>query len=247
MLRRSLQIRTTTHRRKASSTRPANTRRIDLFAGPGSGCGRLRFVRSPHVATLVLNYKHDKWAVTPALQWSAGTHYGYPIATLGVDPSACGGTHWPGTVAGDPRYPYGGTGAPLTSRLAGQRRNPVDSDSESRNRQVRRRRSSVRYPHRVTLASQSQLHDESEGHRSTDPLEHHRQVLRRDGRLWTNVPGVSSSKVCGYDGGYSGVGIHPIGNNYNPGVPVQPFQGQSYYPGISTLPFNAYLDFKIKF
>lgn len=41
----------------------------------------------PNVTTLVVNYKHDKWAVTPALQYSSGAFYGYPLDTPGVDPA----------------------------------------------------------------------------------------------------------------------------------------------------------------
>ena len=62
---------------------------------------------------------------------------------------------------------------------------------------------------------------------------------------WTNVPGVSKSKVCGYGGSGNGI-FNGVGNAYNPGQPIQPVVANSYGPLFSSLPFNAYLDFKIK-
>ncbi|HEX3670762.1 MAG TPA: TonB-dependent receptor [Candidatus Cybelea sp.] len=46
---------------------------------------------SPYVGTLLLNYKHQKFAVTPSLQFQGGGKYGEPIAEAGIDPaSGCG-------------------------------------------------------------------------------------------------------------------------------------------------------------
>ncbi len=41
----------------------------------------------PSVASFVLNYKHDKWSITPTLAYSSGAAYGSPLS-------------WPGTVPG---------------------------------------------------------------------------------------------------------------------------------------------------
>ena len=51
---------------------------------------------APYVATLLLNYKHDKFAITPSFQFSGGGKYGTPETTPGVDPAA-GCTPLPGT------------------------------------------------------------------------------------------------------------------------------------------------------
>ncbi|HVN69600.1 MAG TPA: TonB-dependent receptor [Candidatus Binatia bacterium] len=46
---------------------------------------------SPYVGTLLLNYRHQKFAVTPSLQFQGGGKYGEPIAEDGIDPaSGCG-------------------------------------------------------------------------------------------------------------------------------------------------------------
>jgi hypothetical protein len=46
---------------------------------------------SPYVGTLVLNYKHQRFAITPSLQFQGGGKYGIPISEAGIDPaSGCG-------------------------------------------------------------------------------------------------------------------------------------------------------------
>ncbi len=44
---------------------------------------------SPWVASLLLNYRHDKLAVTPSLNFQTGGYYGSPLDTEGLDPRAC--------------------------------------------------------------------------------------------------------------------------------------------------------------
>jgi hypothetical protein len=63
----------------------------------------------PHVATLVMNYKHDQWAFTPTVQFTAGGKYGSPVNGVGIDP-ASGCAPLGGSVVGDPRYTYGAVG-----------------------------------------------------------------------------------------------------------------------------------------
>ena len=70
----------------------------------------------PHVASLLLSYKHDKMRVSPSLQFSGGGKYGSPTQGIGIDPAAGGCTPLAAAVAGpiaagsDPRYPYGAPG-----------------------------------------------------------------------------------------------------------------------------------------
>jgi outer membrane receptor protein involved in Fe transport len=64
---------------------------------------------APHVAALVLNYKHGPLSVTPSFQFQGGARYGAPLNTVGLDPAGgCGVLSSP--IAGDPRYPYGAPG-----------------------------------------------------------------------------------------------------------------------------------------
>ncbi len=45
----------------------------------------------PYAASLILNYKHDKWAITPSLTFAGGGKYGYPQSNPGIDPAGCTG------------------------------------------------------------------------------------------------------------------------------------------------------------
>jgi hypothetical protein len=79
----------------------------DIF--PGGIGGSANSFEIPYVAALVLNYKHNKWAITPSFQFLAGNRYGSPETTPGVDPAAGGCATSPTAI--DPgRYPYGAPG-----------------------------------------------------------------------------------------------------------------------------------------
>jgi hypothetical protein len=70
----------------------------------------------PHVATVIVQYKKDKWAFIPSIQFHGGQKYGAPETTFGFDPSSCP-TGLASPVAGDPRYQFGGTGTAADARL----------------------------------------------------------------------------------------------------------------------------------
>ncbi len=75
--------------------------------GIGTGVNAYTY---PYVASLILQYKHKKLAVTPSFQFVAGNRYGAPETMPGIDP-AFGCAAIAGAVTtGDPRYPYGAAG-----------------------------------------------------------------------------------------------------------------------------------------
>lgn len=43
----------------------------------------------PNVASLVINYRHDKYTITPSLRWSSGSVYGSPLVWPGYLPDFC--------------------------------------------------------------------------------------------------------------------------------------------------------------
>lgn len=45
--------------------------------------------QAPWVSSLILNYRHDRFAITPSLQYDSGTRYGEPMDIVGVDPRSC--------------------------------------------------------------------------------------------------------------------------------------------------------------
>ena len=63
----------------------------DIFPGSTAFPGAYGAFSAPYVASLVLNYKHDKYAITPSFQFVGGERYGYPLSSVGIDPAAgCG-------------------------------------------------------------------------------------------------------------------------------------------------------------
>jgi hypothetical protein len=86
----------------------ANYPTYDLFPGPIGSAAQA--YGAPFVASLVLNYKHDRLAITPSLQFVGGERYGAPETTPGIDPAGgCAALPF-GAQTGDPRYPYGNPG-----------------------------------------------------------------------------------------------------------------------------------------
>jgi hypothetical protein len=45
---------------------------------------------SPWVGSVILNYRKDKFAITPSVQFTEGTSYGTPYDVIGYDPRECG-------------------------------------------------------------------------------------------------------------------------------------------------------------
>jgi len=87
----------------------------DIF--PGGVGGSANSFAVPYAATLVLNYKHDKFAITPSLQFVGGNRYGSPETMVGIDPAAGGCGFVSGNPNTDPRYPYGAAGGGVYDAL----------------------------------------------------------------------------------------------------------------------------------
>jgi hypothetical protein len=61
----------------------------DILPAPFQGANGYE---TPDVATLVLNYKRNKFAFTPSMTYSSGSFYGSPLVWPGYDPLTCTGT-----------------------------------------------------------------------------------------------------------------------------------------------------------
>lgn len=61
----------------------------DVIPGPYSAENGYE---TPDVLALILNYKHDRFSITPSFLLSSGAKYGAPLAWPGYDPSNCGAT-----------------------------------------------------------------------------------------------------------------------------------------------------------
>ena len=63
---------------------------FDTFPG-ALGLPAAQAFGSPYVASILLNYKHRRFAITPSFQFQGGGKYGVPLAEAGIDPaSGCG-------------------------------------------------------------------------------------------------------------------------------------------------------------
>ncbi len=58
----------------------------DVIPGPSAGTNGYAV---PSVATLILNYRTDKFAITPSLSYSSGAEYGAPTVWPGYVPQSC--------------------------------------------------------------------------------------------------------------------------------------------------------------
>jgi hypothetical protein len=219
--------------------------------GVGSGSNGFDY---PYVATLVLNYKHDRFSITPSLQFVAGNRYGAPETTPGIDPVTC--TAALGSpVAGDPRYPYGAAGgSPYNAAdctLFGQQTtNPVGSvipdpytghfDGIGEFREPAQLLANLRLSYTASknvefVATLTNLYNRCFGGQKT---------------AFTYY---TTPQVCSYQ--TLGASQAPVGNAYNPGDNVQTFLKYPYEPafgvyndnGDSTIaPFSAYFSMRVR-
>jgi hypothetical protein len=214
--------------------------------GIGTGVNAYNF---PYVASMVFNYKRDKLAITPALQFVAGNRYGAPETTPGMDPAAgCSALGTP--VASDPRYRYG-LPSPATSA------NEYDASTCL---------SSITIPDPYTgnfdaiggFREPSQLlghlrisYDVSP--KATVVLTLANLIDTCFGEQKTAFTYYWSTKVCSY-GNLTNF-VSPVGNLYNPGDNVQTFLKYPYEPNFGTyndqtsslgMPFTAYLSLQVK-
>ncbi len=187
---------------------------------------------APYVATLVLNYKHQRWAVTPSVQFQGGTRYGAPETTPGIDPQAgCS------ALAGTTRYDATTcAGTIVIPNLYTGQFDPLGSFTQP-NQILGNLQLSYDVSPKITLVG---------------------TLANVFNNCWGGTPEpwtVSNSKVCSYT--YVGQGAIPtVGNLYNPGSVIQQ---QFRYPYLASMqsyndnnttnfisPFQFYLEARVK-
>ena len=191
----------------------------------------------PDYGTLVVNYRHDKWTFAPLLQLIAGSRYGGPQQQIGVDPTTCGVLPGGGSVVGDPRYPFGGTGAPYnaptcTGTIFIPDQVTGNFDSPGAFREPSQLTANLQVAYRATERTTFRL----------TAVNLYLQCFGGSGEPWN----VSDRRFCGYDvlPGH----VPPVGNIYNPGDTIQRIVQYPY--GIEQLaqpsPANLYLNIEVK-
>ena len=205
----------------------------------------------PYVGTLLLNYKHDRFTITPSLQFEGGQRYGEPENTEGVQPNGCT-AGLAGSLAGDPRY-MGGTaglgGAPYDATTCGALIAIPNIYNHNQFDQI------AQYVAPSQLLANLQLsYDISPKITATLTMTNIANYCFGGTKTaWTTALG--NGKTCSYTGTASAFVQNPVGNFYNPGTSINPVYQYPYqpYPGTynpdgqtPNQPFNAYLNFNIK-
>ena len=194
---------------------------------------------TPFAATVVLNWKHDKLAISPQFQFFEGGYYGDPLTGNGFDPSSlCQALPGGATITGDPRYKFGGTGSPADAlsclgtiptpdRFTGNFDNL--GAFRSPNQFLMHMQISYDVSSRVALTlNLANIVDQCSGGTSMP---------------WTHL---ASNKVCGYTLPGYGAPLQYGSNIYNPGSTFQPMLQFPYQENPTQQVFNAFLGLKIK-
>ncbi len=217
----------------------------DIFpAGIGSSASAFG---APYTSTLVLNYKHDRWSITPSFQFQGGTRYGAPLTEPGINPDSACGILAPGTNS---NYPYGNPG-PNAYDASGCTAGLVIPDPFTKTFD---NLGSFVQPNQFMMNAQVS-YDVSP--RVTITAAFANIVNRCWGgtkAAWT----VSDPNICSYGIVANGL-IPPAGNVFNPGSPaaLQPFRQFPYQGafgpfdinGLNTTskqPFNMYFEARVK-
>ena len=225
-----------------------------LALKPGVYTGSPEFYVSPYVTNLVLNYRHQKLAITPSLQLQAGSVYGSPYDVTGLDPRNCFANQADAgaVAAGSPTaqncdFLSAGPGAapgftylyipnPQTGKFAGY--------GEYRQPNLAMMNLQVSYDVSPKVTLQLTATDLWHG------------CFGGSSEPWTkaNAP---SNVNCGYygNGWYAGGnwynGSSPQDAAANYGVSAYPWESQSYLPKVNNsiggyIPFSLYLQAQIK-
>lgn len=205
----------------------------DIFpAGIGSS---VNAYGAPYVGTLILQYKHDKLSVTPALQFFGGQRFGAPLTTLGIAPDACTGA-LAGSTAGDARYPYGAAGgAPFDYATCGQLAGGIPDTYSGKFDTIGA----------FVAPSQLQLHlqvayDVSPQVQLQATFANLVNTCFGGSKTGFNQPG-----ACGY-GLIANGATGAVGNTYNPGSAIQPYVQAPYLPAYASGPLNVFVQAKIR-
>ncbi len=226
-----------------------------LVALPGVNNNDIGLYDIPWVSSLILNWRHDKFAVTPSLQLSTGSSYGSPFTVQGVDPRLCSAVDT-SAGAGNQQCAYTsliGQGDTATGQLfiPNPETGAFDTMGAYHNPNILVANIAFSYDlsPRITvnLTVANLFHTCFGG--SKEP--------------WTTAY-PPSTDICSYGANGAYVSNYQLGSGYatpgNPssysavanGTSVEPWQLQPYSPGLGTFagvlppPLNAYLTFNVK-
>jgi hypothetical protein len=199
----------------------------------------------------VLNYKHDRFSITPSLQLQAGARYGSPEANMGVDPSTC--DILAGSNSGnDPRYNVSGSGWGGVNGVAGYNALTCGNQLAIPNVMSKSFDGMGAFVQPTQLVGNLQIsYDVSPKITLVGTFANvFNTCFGGSKEAWT----MKNGNICSYGLVYGGL-VNPVGNVFNPGdsipggiaYPYQAALGAVNVDGNSTkTPFNFYLDARIK-
>jgi hypothetical protein len=230
---------------------------------------------SPFNGALILNYRHDKFAITPSFQLTAGTSYGGPMDLVGLDPRTCTANS---AAATRPGFDANGNPidipvTPITSVSPNTNPNQCDYLTSGTNGATYAQSPMLYIPNPVTgtfskpgqfrnpwafLANVQLSYDISPKVSATLTLANiYHHCFGGSSEPWTKGWSAPSNYVCGYDA----PGANYVSNFYNGTSPTDkaangttPYNWQMtpYIPSsgndaaYAPAPFNAYLQLQIK-
>ena len=192
---------------------------------------------TPFAATVVLNWKHDKFSISPQFQFFEGGYYGDPLTGVGFDPSSCNAVLG-SALSGDPRYKFGGTGSPANALQCGgtvPTPNPFTGNFDNLG--------AFRAPNQLLMHMQISYDVSPRVALTLNLANIVNQCSGGTSMPWTHL---ASNKVCGYTLPGYGAPLAYGSNIYNPGATFQPEVQYPYQENPTTQPFNAFLGVKIK-
>ena len=189
----------------------------------------------PFVASLVLNEKLKRFAITPIAQLFAGQRYGDPLATNGIDPTACSGVLG-GSTAGDPRYTYGSAGgSPFDATACGTLANGIPNTANGKFDAI----GQYVEPSLILLHLQMS-YDVTKNVQIVANLTNLVNTCFGGSKEPWNVQG-----ACSYTYPYSGL-QGAVGNTFNPGQSIQPAGRYAYSPQWPQQPIGIFVNANFK-
>lgn len=224
-----------------------NAPTYDLLPGPVGASADA--YGAPYFATLIVNYKHDKFTITPTVQFQGGSRYGSPESNYGIDPTSGCGTLAGTNSATDPRYATFGGQAGVPGYDATTCGNVIPTPDFY----------TGKFDALGAFVQPSQLLANLQMSYQVSPkvtlVGTFANVINTCfGGSKTPFTANGNHDVCSY--GIVGAGsIPPTGNVFNPGATIQPFVQYPYLANLGSVnvdgsstktPFNFFLEAKIK-
>ena len=197
---------------------------------------------------MVLNWKHDRLALTPSFQYVAGNRYGAPETTPGIDPTSGCAALAGAPLTNDPRYPYGNPGGAAYDATTCGGSLAAIPNSYTGNFDTL---GAFKQPSQFIMNMQVSY----QASQKVQLVGTFANIINRcfggTKAAWT----LDDSNVCSYGILNNAGAFPPVGNFYNPGTPIQrlvkypyaAYLGAVNANGNSTkTPFNFFIEARIK-